>query len=125
MLFHLWLKLASVPCLPSETATVVAMPSVAEPNTLASSIPEVVPNVTAAHQVEEEAPPTPCTDLPDITRFVKMLQVGVPQRAVEQKMRSEGYDPILLNSKNPTCGAVSSKQPHYDTSSKSEESSSD
>ena len=46
--------------------------------------------------MEEEAPPDP-----EIVRFVKMLQVGVPLRAVEQKMRAEGFDPALLH-RNPT-----------------------
>lgn len=35
-------------------------------------------------------------DNPELIRFKKMLTFGVPKAAVQQKMRSEGYDPNLL-----------------------------
>lgn len=64
---------------------------------VAPSVPQPSPenpetNSVEAHQMEEEAPPNP-----EIARFVKMLQFGVPLRAVEQKMQAEGFDPALLN----------------------------
>ena len=59
--------------------------------------PTIVP---VAHQVEEDVAPTENPD-PEINRFLKMLQFGVPLPAVQQKMRAEGHDPALLNRKNP------------------------
>ena len=64
---------------------------------VAPSVPQPSPenpetNSVEAHQMEEEAPPNP-----EIARFVKMLQVGVPLKAVEQKMQAEGFDPALLD----------------------------
>lgn len=67
--------------------TVPAVPNTPNPSPV---VPEDVPDI---HQTAV-AP----TSNPEILRFVKMLAVGVPLMAVEQKMRAEGYDPALLNS---------------------------
>lgn len=89
------------------------------PSQEASAIPPIPPSVpsipeSAAAPCENspKPPPLPAVVLssgaddhqtaatssnPAIARFVKMLAVGVPLMAVEQKMRAEGYDPSLLS----------------------------
>ena len=55
---------------------------------------------------------------PEILRFVKMLAFGVPLMAVQQKMRTEGYDPSLLHSNS---GTGSNKQQTTHDSSNSDD----
>ena len=111
--------MASIPS--SETIPVIT-PSVSAETTPAAPvtipIPPAVPeDVSGVHQTAA-APPSN----PEILRFVKMLAVGVPLMAVEQKMRAEGYDPALLNSSKVPATSVPSRADH---SSDEEESNSD
>lgn len=63
---------------------------------MSSTEPPAAPPLPPPIQQEPAAAPAN----PDIQRFTRMLAVGVPLLAVEQKMRAEGYDPALLNSSN-------------------------
>lgn len=78
---------------PSIPATAVESANVVVPN------PPTVPSTVSVdvNDVHQTAV-APSLD-PEILRFTRMLAVGVPLMAVEQKMRAEGYDPSLLNSK--------------------------
>lgn len=66
--------------------------SVPIPPPLPAQKEQQAPDLTVSHQKAAES-----TSHPEIARFTKMLAVGVPQLAVEQKMRAEGYDPALLS----------------------------
>ncbi|XP_057381243.1 WASH complex subunit 3-like [Daphnia carinata] len=124
-------KLASIPSL--ESTAVPALPPLA-PTTSSSSTPSsvIVPipppvpsgavheNVSDVHQTAVVPPSNP-----EILRFVKMLAVGVPLMAVEQKMRAEGYDPSLLNSARTDAAKVPAPARSNHSSSDNEESNSD
>lgn len=50
-------------------------------------------------QLEKSQPETPATaeeTHPELVRFYKMVQFGVPVPAVKVKMQLEGFDPNLL-----------------------------
>jgi len=65
--------------------------------TIQQSLPELPE--TATPPIHQEAAAVAAPSLPpEIQRFAKMLAVGVPLMAVEQKMRAEGYDPSILSS---------------------------
>ena len=85
--FIIWFlsQLLSIPNV--ETAAPTVAPDIPQP-----TLKNLEPDSTEPHQMEEEAPLDP-----EIARFVKMLQVGVPLKAVEQKMQAEGFDPALLD----------------------------
>jgi hypothetical protein len=51
-------------------------------------------------------PPVAVKDDPRFLPYFKMLAVGVPRFAVEQKMRSKGLDPDVLVCQNVCCGGL-------------------
>lgn len=100
--------MASVPSLESTTIPVATTTSEilgstslsnSQPSgpTIQQSLPELPE--TATPPIHQEAAAVAAPSLPpEIQRFAKMLAVGVPLMAVEQKMRAEGYDPSILSS---------------------------
>ena len=86
------LKQIQLSSVPVEVVS-LSVPSSSEPEPEISVKPAVTSDAPVVRQVEE-----PVIIPPEILRFSKMLQVGVPLMAVEQKMRSEGLDPALLRS---------------------------
>lgn len=64
-------------------------------STAVTALPDL-PSLTAELQTSEAEESAPSITDPAMAKFFKMLQVGVPLAAVEQKMRAEGFDPSLL-----------------------------
>lgn len=61
---------------------------------------------------------------PRYARYLKMVQVGVPQMAIRNKMVLEGLDPNLLDTPNaPVPGGGSGSTVHQDVNSSDSESS--
>ncbi|KAI9552805.1 hypothetical protein GHT06_020685 [Daphnia sinensis] len=124
-------KLGSIPSL--ESTTVPALPPLAPTTISSSSAPPTVvvpippPVPSAVHEIVSDAHQTAVAppSNPEILRFVKMLSFGVPLMAVEQKMRSEGYDPSLLNSARTDATRVPAPARSNHSSSDNEESNSD
>eukprot|EP00750_Incisomonas_marina_P028252 INCI657.1.p1 GENE.INCI657.1~~INCI657.1.p1 ORF type:complete len:1732 (-),score=344.30 INCI657.1:1710-6905(-) len=48
---------------------------------------------------------------PDLSKYMRMLKMGLPRGAVEQKMRSDGLDPSLLDSESTSSPAKSGAPP--------------
>lgn len=64
---------------------------------------------------EEEKPANPVSKDPRFARFFKMLQVGVPEPAVKNKMRAEGLDPSFLDNPDAPAPPESSKKSDSDS----------
>ena len=84
-------------------AAAIPVPSGSEPEPQpGATVPVPAVDATADHQVEEPV------QNPLVDRFTKMLHVGVPLMAVEQKMRAEGLDPALLRQPPPAAASRAS-----------------
>ncbi|XP_022293437.2 WASH complex subunit 3-like [Crassostrea virginica] len=94
---------SSVAAAPAATTDATAPPSGAPPPPAAGPPPPSQEEAPPPPPPEEEAPSNPVSKDPRYARFFKMLQVGVPEPAVKNKMRAEGLDPSLLD--NPDAPA--------------------
>ncbi|XP_062603935.1 WASH complex subunit 3-like [Saccostrea cucullata] len=106
-------KLSSIPGLDSVTAptssTTSAPPAASDTPATTSGTPSAppAPGAPPPPPTQDEAPPPPPPEEENpsnpvskdsrYARFFKMLQVGVPEPAVKNKMRAEGLNPDLLD----------------------------
>ncbi|XP_034256301.1 WASH complex subunit 3 [Thrips palmi] len=105
-------KLSSIPSLTGVTAEVV---SSQDPSLEQNSTPNIPPEVPViSNEVEVVVPPGPpevpsgmiaAKDHPTYKRFLRMVQVGVPEPAVRNKMQAEGLDPDILSNPNQLVSA--------------------
>uniref|UniRef100_A0A1B6H0H8 WASH complex subunit 3 n=1 Tax=Cuerna arida TaxID=1464854 RepID=A0A1B6H0H8_9HEMI len=100
-------KLNSIPGLESvgaqQDASAVVAPTVEGSElptaVLSTSIPGTTDEQVVENQsAESESATPPAAKDPELARFFKMVQFGVPVPAVKLKMQQEGFDPELLNS---------------------------
>ncbi|XP_067945555.1 WASH complex subunit 3-like [Watersipora subatra] len=95
------ITLAEKPSDSTDNAAPVSAP--AAEATAATPAPAAAPAVPQETEEEAAAPIAPEPDLPKISqdpryiKFFKMLNMGVPPPAVKMKMKSEGFNPDLLD----------------------------
>ncbi|XP_056311667.1 WASH complex subunit 3 [Danio aesculapii] len=129
-------KLASIPGL--EEVTVDGVRAPAETNGPAANTSRATASPAEASQQSQVAPQEPKTEAPAenimtvakdprYTRYLKMVQVGVPVMAIKNKMMMEGLDPNLLDTPDAAVPDASKKglEEQDDDSSGSESSFSD
>uniref|UniRef100_A0A1B6KWC5 WASH complex subunit 3 n=1 Tax=Graphocephala atropunctata TaxID=36148 RepID=A0A1B6KWC5_9HEMI len=98
-------KLNSIPGLEavkapqSAAAVVLATSETTESPTTVDSTPGMSEDQGVENQsAESESGTPPAAKDPELARFFKMVQFGVPVPAVKLKMKQEGFDPDLLDS---------------------------
>ncbi|XP_076444962.1 WASH complex subunit 3-like [Babylonia areolata] len=82
---------------PATEATAAAPAAAAPPTDSSSSAPVPVAAPEPEAPKEEAPPANPVSKDPRYMKFFKMLQYGIPEHAVKNKMGMEGLDPNMLD----------------------------
>lgn len=92
-------QLASIPDVENKETNKPEVPSVVPTTTETNNDNEIKTELSATtEEPEKQIIPQGVlvTEHESYKKFFKMLQVGVPMRAVKMKMQAEGVDPCLL-----------------------------
>lgn len=67
------------------------------PDTVSQSVEKPEPQIPVTNETTTEHPDSQPQMDPALTKFIRMIQVGVPVQAVKMKMQAEGMDPSILD----------------------------